>query len=199
MSMMQAGCCCGEGACPACAGLPSTISVTISGTATDYCLGCGCDGPCAFTVSGSCILTKACDDAGGQIYRGVACDLATFDKMSFCNGGAPECLAHKLFASVCLRCSVEAGGVVTWYLYIHTYGTHVSEDCAPCSCEQLSNIYVPGIGNTCILSVDPYCFLDDVCTSPPPGGAGYASGYASQTGTDPLGSYSIDGMTFVLT
>lgn len=189
--MMQAGCCCG--ACPACAGLPSTISVSISGTATDFCLGCGCDGPCSFTVTGSCILTKSCSDAGGQIYRGVACDLATFDKMSICHG-VPECLSHKLFASVCLRCSVEAGGVVTWWLDVRTYATHVSEDCNPCSCEQLINTYIPG--DSCTLSFDPYCFLNDVCTN---SNSQSNLGYASQTGNDPLGSYSINGMTFVLT
>ena len=182
--MMMAGCCCG--ACPACAGLPSTISVSISGTASDFCVGCE-----SFTVAGTCILTKSCPSTGEQTYRGVACDLATFEKLSICTG-IPECLAHKLFAAICLSC-FESSGVVTWVLYVTTYAAAVSEDCSPCSCAQLTNTFVSG--NSCILSASPYCYLSTVCTNSETGG----SVTVDKTGTNPLGSYSIDGMTFVLT
>ena len=185
----MAGCCCGA-SCPTCSQLPSTITVSITGTAQNFAC-CG-EPPtdCEVSFSGTAVLTKHCNgDAAG--YNGICCNLAQWAQISICPDPV-SCRTHNIFASMCLRCGVSSQtGQASWFLLCTAYASDANQPCEPCSCEQLE-IY-SRVGNPCDLRANPYCFLTDIYID-----QDFSSCY--KTGSNPLGTYNCgSAMSIVLT
>lgn len=141
MSMLQAACCCAG--CPACSGLPSTISATWSGTyelCFDTCIAGDCfGGSKTLSVSASFVLNKACNGISTR-YTGIACNVATFSvcTLDLCNTGNP-CQNFTIHAAVCLQCAVRPEGTC-WFGFAvpWAYPAAPLGECQECDCETLS-------------------------------------------------------------
>lgn len=135
----MAGCCCG--ACPACAGLPSTISATWTGTyesCFDQCSAEGCSaGGTTITVSKTFTLTKACDGSTTR-YTGIACGIGTFSvcEVGVCAAGL-VCQKYTINAAVCITCGESP---LCWYMNASAsaYPMAPLGSCSACDCANLS-------------------------------------------------------------
>lgn len=138
--MLQTACCCG-GACPACAGLPSTISATWSATyqtCFDVCSGENCTaGTGTITVSKTFTLTKNCDGTSTR-YTGIACGIGTFSAcvINYCSPGV-VCQNWTIHAAVCITCSSDP---LCWNMSASAwaYPALPLGSCTSCNCANLS-------------------------------------------------------------
>lgn len=196
---MQAACCCVG--CPACSGLPSTISATWSGTyelCFDTCIVGDClGGSKTLSVSTSLVLNKACNGNSTR-YTGIACNIAAFSAclVEPCD---PEniCQNFTIHASVCLTCAFESIDGTCWHGTAAplAYPAAPLGDCPACDCETLSVA-----ANTCSIVDSVSCSSFGFAWEPDCGNA--ALELVTKCGSSsPTGSYVLQNGagTFVVT
>lgn len=191
--MMMAGCCCG--ACPACAGLPSTISATWTGTyesCSDQCSGEDCSaGGTNITVSKTFTLTKSCDGASTR-YTGIACGIGTFSvcEVGVCDVGL-VCQNYTINAAVCITCGESP---LCWYMNASASAYPISPlgSCSACDCADLSVA-----SGSCELVNGGLCSPNNFSWTVNCGSTAYEEG--SKCGaTSPLGTYTLTFGTLVV-